>query len=205
MYRKVLLIGVLIIIVQFAQAQFKGGLYFGVNGTQVDGDKLAGFYKLGANLAAAVEYPIGEHMGIGMEISFSQKGSQTKWQQGIPRQYFLKLDYIEVPLMLNYHDNKKVTLSAGVGINALTNFKEEIVNFNPYLTYSHIRKLNKSDVEFKAGGSYQLNKHWMINILYSYSIISMGISDDSPYLNNGLFNNLVTFRLGYMIKGKANK
>lgn len=205
MHRKFLFIGICAFLFHTADAQFKGGFYIGVNGTQVDGDKIAGFYKLGANLAAAVEYPLGEHFRASMEISYSQKGSQTKWQQGVPRQYFLKLDYVEVPLMLNYHDNKKVTLSAGIGINELVFYKEDIVNTNPYLSYSHIRKLNNTDIELKGGGSYQLSKHWMVNILYSYSAISMGISDDSPYLNNGLFNNLVTFRLGYMIKGKATK
>ncbi len=205
MFRKILFSISCIFLFQFSYAQFKGGFYIGINGTQVDGDKIAGFYKLGSNLAVAVEYPFGEHLGVSMEIGYSQKGSQTKWQQGVPRQYFLKLDYVEVPLMLNYHDNKKVTLCAGVGINELVYFNEEIVNYNPYLNYSHIRKINNTDIELKGGGSYQLSKHWMINILYSYSVISMGISDDSPYLNNGLFNNLVTFRLGYLIKGKVNK
>ena len=205
MHRKILFISICIFLFHTANAQFKGGFYFGVNGTQVDGDKLAGFYKLGANLAVAVEYPMGEHLGLSMEIAYTQKGSQTKWQQGVPRQYFLKLDYVEVPLMLNYHDNKKVTLSAGVGINALVYNYEEIVNINPWGNLSHIRKLNNTDIELKGGGSYQLSKHWMINVLYSYSVISMGKSDDSPYLNNGLFNNLVTFRLGYLIKGKASK
>ncbi len=203
MLRKIVFIFFCSFLFQSAEGQFKGGFYAGINGTQVDGDRIAGFYKLGMNLAATVEYPLGEHMGASMEIAYTQKGSQTKWQQGVPRQYFLKLDYVEVPLMLNYHDNKKVTLSAGIGINALVYNYEEIVNYNPTNNLSSIRSLDKKDIELKAGASYQLSRHWMINVVYSYSVLSMGISDDSPYLNGGLFNNLVSFRLGYMIKGMA--
>lgn len=54
MHRKFLFIGICAFLFHTADAQFKGGFYIGVNGTQVDGDKIAGFYKLGANLAAAV-------------------------------------------------------------------------------------------------------------------------------------------------------
>ncbi len=188
------------------QAQFKGGFYVGINGSQVDGDKLAGFYKLGANLSVAVEYPFAEHFGASMEISYTQKGSQTKWVQGIPRQFFLKLDYIEVPLMLNYHDNKKVTLSAGIGINSLVYvYKDDIIYSNPYWNYAYPDLIKNTDIELKAGGSYQLNKHWLINVLYSYSIIAMGRSVESIYLNGGVYNNLVSFRLGYLILGKADK
>ncbi len=204
MYIKILFIVICLFLFDSADAQFKGGFYAGVNGTQVDGDRIAGFYKLGANLAVVVEYPIDDHFGASMEIAYSQKGSQTKWQQGVPRQYFLKLDYVEVPLMLNYHDNKKVTLSAGVGINALVNNYEEINNYNPTTNLSSILSLKKTDIEVKVGGSYQLSSHFMINVVYSYSIVSMGVSNDSPYLNGGLFNNLVAFRLGYMIKGRAS-
>lgn len=205
MLRKILLISIFSLFFIQSHAQFKGGFYAGINGTQVDGDLLNGYYKLGANISAAVEYPLGEHFGISMEIAFSQKGSQTKWQQGVPRQYFLKLDYVEVPFMLNYHDNKKVTLCAGVGVNALVNSYEELNNYNPTQNLSKIRSLNKTSFEFKAGGSYKLSNHWLINILWSKSFTSIGLSDNSPYLNKGMYNNLVTFRIGYMIKGMAEK
>ncbi len=205
MQRKILFISIFSFFFIQSNAQFKGGFYAGINGTQVDGDRIAGFYKLGLNVSAAIEYPFGEHMGVSMEIAYTQKGSQSKWQQGVPRSYFLKLDYVEVPLMLNYHDNKNVTLGAGVGINALVYDREEIVNYNPYMQNTAIRSLNKTNVEFKAGGSYKLSNHWLINVMYSYSITSIGLSDNSPYLNKGLYNNLVTFRLGYMIKGMGQK
>ncbi|MEI7802206.1 MAG: porin family protein [Bacteroidota bacterium] len=205
MLRKILFISIFSLFFIQSHAQFKGGFYAGINGTQVDGDRLAGFYKLGANLAVSVEYPLGEHMGLSMEIAYTQKGSQTKWQQGVPRQYFLKLDYVEVPFMLNYHDNKKVTLSAGFGVNELVHNYEELNNYNPTQNLSNIQGLTKTSVEFKAGGSYKLANHWLINVLYSYSVTSIGISDSSPYLKKSMYNNLVTFRLGYMIKGMAEK
>ena len=144
MHKKLFLFSIFLLTTTFSFAQFKGGFYAGFNGSQVDGDNYAGYYKLGLNLSAAVEFPLSDYFGVSMEISYSQKGSQTKSIQGIPRGYFLKLDYAEVPLMINYHDQKKTTLCAGIGINSLV-YYNEIIGPNQYGSTqpSAIRQLNQ--------------------------------------------------------------
>ena len=114
--------------------------------------------------------------------------------------------YVEVPFMLNYHDQKKTTLSIGASVNRLVNQYEEIGPWSGGVSRpTGIRDLNNFSYEFKAGGSYQLNNHFLFNVIYSYSITRMGTSEDSRFLNFGMYNNLLEFRIGYLIKGQAAK
>ncbi len=190
-----------------ASAQFYGGFYVGINGSQVDGDNFVGFNKLGLNIGPTVFVPLSDRFAASLEILYNQKGSASKVIEGFPRQYFLKLDYVDVPVMLNYHDDTKgrdrFTLSAGASIGRLVNSKEVIINSNPYNAATSIRTLRDFDYNVIAGGSYRFAGNWIINARYSYSILQMGSSETSKQRNQGLFNNFVTIRIGYIIQGKA--
>lgn len=197
-------------------ARFKGGFYIGANGSQVDGDNFVGYYKLGLNIGATAMYPLSKSFDVAMEILYSQKGSQSKMIEGYPQQLFFKLDYIEVPLLINYRsspeinkanqgkDLDKVTLTAGVSVARLV--------YDTLVTYQipfgqqnlpQVRSLNKTDYDVVLGGAYQLTDRIQINIRYNYSMAQMGASANSRSRNQGMFNNVISFRIGYIVKGRA--
>ncbi len=75
--RRVLLTTLLTIIVIYVSGQrFKGGLFAGVNASQVAGDISSGYKKLGITFGATVETQLNDRWGLKMELGFSQKGSR---------------------------------------------------------------------------------------------------------------------------------
>jgi hypothetical protein len=77
--KKKLLYGIIIawsvLLAQQVSAQsFLGALAFGGNLTQVDGDEMYGFKKLGFNVGVSAIYPFTDKWSMSIEASFSQKG-----------------------------------------------------------------------------------------------------------------------------------
>lgn len=97
---------------------FWGGLVGGGNFTQVDGDNFAGYHKAGWNAGVIVYASIGHPAALSMELLYAQKGSRAGQNQ-VPKMandqstiitdYKIKLNYAEVPILLNYFDQRKAT------------------------------------------------------------------------------------------------
>jgi len=105
-----------------AQA-FRGILIGGFNLSQVDGDETYGFHKLGANIGAGVMLPFTRKWSVTLETLFSQKGSHQDafYVDTLPTgdiltgEYDLRMNYVEVPLLIHFTDRE--TVSAGVGVS----------------------------------------------------------------------------------------
>ena len=61
-----------------AQKGFDLSLAMGFNASQIAGDQLAGFDKLGVNGGLKIAYRLKDKMDINLEMLFSQKGSIAK-------------------------------------------------------------------------------------------------------------------------------
>ena len=118
----------LLLIIGSLNAQvFQGELIGGMNLSQVDGDEVFGFKKVGINVGVGVIMPINEKFSISMEVLYSQKGASQKAQYVQDSTivsmdstkalcngaYNLTLDYVEVPLLFMY--NEKDIFTVGVG------------------------------------------------------------------------------------------
>ncbi len=117
-----LLIAILVIINAKAFSQrIMAGLIGGFNTTNVQGDDVYGFHKLGLNGGATAIVPVGEHWSVSVEGIYTQKGAyHAKGGRGMDYQarhdyneYKLVLNYLEVPLLVHYID--KNWLKGGVG------------------------------------------------------------------------------------------
>ncbi|MCL2290670.1 MAG: PorT family protein [Bacteroidetes bacterium] len=122
-----------------ASAQrFIGGLAVGMNLSQVDGDEVFGYNKVGFNGGPYVKFMLDkkQRFSLTMELLYTQKGAVKKYPapNGVrvaledtalidPRfpeyntKYFynLRTDYLEIPLLVHY-DDPKSKISIGVGI-----------------------------------------------------------------------------------------
>jgi hypothetical protein len=78
MVRIALLVALVAVAPQSFSQTFSGGFFAGVSGTQVDGDKQAGFNKGGLTVGATAQYPLARKFLVAIEIGFTQKGAQTK-------------------------------------------------------------------------------------------------------------------------------
>jgi len=97
----------------------KGELFAGGNLCQVDGDECYGYKKIGVHAGAGALIPLTNWLDVGLEVLFSQKGAFKRdsitYNSTYPHAYNLKLNYVEIPLMLYITD--KNVVSAGVGVS----------------------------------------------------------------------------------------
>lgn len=124
-----LILAVLIAAPTLLYAQIiKGELFAGGNLCQVDGDECYGFKKLGLNAGAGALIPFTSWMDFGLEVMFSQKGAYKRdslvYNSTYPHAYNLKLNYVEVPLMLYFTDKDVASIGVGVSYGRLVGLQE---------------------------------------------------------------------------------
>ena len=111
------------------QAQIiKGEVFAGGIASQVDGDECYGFRKFGVHAGAGALVPITNWMDVGLEVLFNQKGAYKRdsitYNSTYPHAYNLKLNYVEVPLMVYITDKDAVSVGIGVSYGRLVGLKE---------------------------------------------------------------------------------
>ena len=173
---------------------FDAGLRIGISGSQVNGDRLSGFDKVGLLGGAYVNRQLSERFTIQMEMVFIQKGSR-KPTDDFNTYYRMRLHYIEVPLMLQYHTSKKFAITAGPSFGTLI-FSEEDDQFGVYQNALPFKK-----VEFSAnfGLLYHLDEHWSFDGRYSQSVTTIRPFPGTynPFFEKGQYNVLIEFSLLY--------
>ena len=106
----------------------KGELFLGGNGCQVDGDECYGFKKIGVHAGAGALVPLTNWMDVGLEVLFNQKGAYKRdsitYNSTYPHAYNLKLNYVEVPLMLYITDKDMASVGLGVSFGRLVGINE---------------------------------------------------------------------------------
>lgn len=113
----------------FLHAQIvKGELFLGGNACQVDGDECYGYKKFGVHAGAGALVPITSFMDIGLEVLFNQKGAYKRdtlvSSSTYPYAYNLKLNYVEVPLMLYLTDKDAVSIGIGASYGRIVHIDE---------------------------------------------------------------------------------
>lgn len=175
---------------------FDAGLLGGFSTSQVTGDNLSGFNKLGSRFGAYISYPINKKMNYQLEMQYLEKGSKKPFTENSPETYLFELNYIELPTTLNYQVKKGISIESGIGTAFLVDYKEqdEIADINT-------DKPNTFAIDFLLGVQYQFKKNLRLNIRYANSIsrIRKHASEEELGLNSGQFSSLVTFAFMYQI------
>lgn len=195
---KILILFFLITLVNdaWAQKRFIPGLKAGVSTSQVAGDTYSGYNKAGFAGGGSITAQFTEKYAGYFEIIYIQKGSQHNGNQdkGDYSFYFLELDYIEVPLLFQFHQ-RKFTYEAGPAISFLIR-EEEYFNF---FNLTGANPFNKNEISLNLGLNYSIYKGLGINWRYSYSLtpIRAHASGATRWYNPGQMNNVLTFTLTY--------
>lgn len=186
---------------------FYGGLIFGMNATQVDGDNYAGYKKLGINAGGIMYIRMAEHLAASVELLYSQKGARSDGERksgaAILQKYKVTLNYAEIPIQINYFDKRRSHFGAGFSIARFINASESgealflptPVDFEKY-------PFNKMDYNFIIGGNLHLWQGLFLNARFQYSLVPIrkGEGNVPPYFagRNEQFNNMWTVRLMYL-------
>jgi len=180
----------------YSQNKFKAGLKAGISTSQVAGDTYAGFNKAGIAGGGFVRADINEKWSTQFEILFIQKGSKHVGnpEKGDYTYYMMQLNYIEIPLLFQYHQ-KKFMYEVGPGIAYLTSYRE----YDTYSEITGLRPFNSTEINFNIGIDYNIIKNLNINWRYSNSLnaIRKHASGAAYWWNPGQQNNVLTFTLTY--------
>ena len=169
---------------------FKGGLMGGMVVSQIDGDQIEGYHKAGLQTGIYTQYLFNDQWSIVMEIKYIQKGS-LHTDKDNPYSYFrIKLNYIELPFLLEYKLNKSFIFGAGLAYGNLLSAKVDDASGS---IVSQQLSYKKTDVNIVGQVKYAFNEHYWIDLKMAYSILP--ITNQSPFQ----FNNLISFGIGYEI------
>lgn len=192
----------------------KGEAIVGMNLTQVDGDEVYGFKKVGANVGAGVMVPFGKRgrWDVSFETLFTQKGSNQKQQYYdstlfvctgdsvlITGQYKLQLNYVEIPVMVMFTDKEFISFGAGLTWARLVGVKEYEHGQLVENTTLSSGTYDKNDFSILADFRIRLYKSLKFNVRYQYSLLKIRTRDFYDTQCNvetrDQYNNVITFRL----------
>jgi len=193
--------------------EIKGEVIAGLNLTQVDGDEVYGFNKVGACVGFGGILPLGKRFSFSLEILYDEKGAYRKYAPSpvdslqLPY-YSLKWSYLTAPLMIHYEDRNTWTLGVGLSWGRMVSFKEREWNvLKPWDRPDTITYKTKNDFSIIADLRFRIWKHLKFNIRYSYSLAPVRKRE---YVNPTTFetwsrkqyNNVITIRLLYYFNEK---
>lgn len=179
-----------------AQKRFIPGIKLGMTASQVDGDTYQGYHKAGPIAGATLTGKLSEKWSGQFEVFYVQKGSRHNGNpdEGDYSYYLMQLNYIEVPLLFQYHQ-KKFTFDLGPGFAYLFKSKEynfygEIFGNNPF---------NPLEVNGNVGLNYNILNNLGISWRFSYSLNTIRAYNTgaSFWFNPGQKNNQLSFTLTY--------
>lgn len=176
-----------------ANAQFfKGFVSLGFNVSQIDGDEVYGFKKLGYLTGIGAMLPLNKNnlnggLQVSMEINISQRGAKESTAND-PFVYKANLDYVDIPFMLHYVDTKGgITLGAGIMYSRLFHSKEtwtlpDTLIWGMDRPTTTKAKFLKNDLSIVGDFRFTIWKNFKLDVRYQYSLLP--IRKDFEYNNS---------------------
>lgn len=179
--------------------KFGGGITLGFNASQIDGDDLAGYHKIGWNSGLNTSYNLSEPWQLNVDFLFSQRGSQS---QLIPDDgetlRKITLNYVELPVYIAYQDwlteddFYKVQGFAGLSAGRLFSVKNALgdddINSDNFL---------KNDLSYILGAKFMFTEHLGMTGRYTRSFIKMYKNPEDG--SKSLLGYFLNFSLFYKI------
>ncbi|MCD6112993.1 MAG: PorT family protein [Bacteroidales bacterium] len=202
--------------------KFKGGIITGLAATQVQGDVCSGYDKVGLNFGCFVNLPVFiknvskkdsiviyekkknndtiffDHWEIQMELKYLQKGSRMNPKESNDlHSYKLKLNYVELPIIIKYVLTKKWTFEAGLSYGYLINHSEEYDD-----VASAGKPFKKHALNGILGAYYAINKKLKVNFRFNDSLIPIRehASGAKRFFNRGQYSDAICLSLHYQFR-----
>lgn len=207
--RVLLLLFAVTAITASAQKSFQAGIVAGINGCQIHGDSYSGFDQIGFVAGGFVSTNPGEAWQAQFGIQYSRKGSRHVLHPdyGGYRDFELRLNYIEVPLLVRYN-TKKVFFDLGLAAGVLFKVRE-------WDTQERVPPQEFKRMEFALTGGigFNLNEKMFIEFTTTHSLLPIKDFSVPMYyqrwfsnlFNRGMYNNIVGLTFGLRFGTSANE
>lgn len=177
--------------------EFKGGAFLGLTLSQVDGDDMAGYNKIGANGGFFVNRMISRESALQAELFYSMKGSSVKSSKNTNFQTEISASYVDLSLYYKYFFTEQFAGKIGLTPSVLVSHKETLMG-----NENNTNEFRKFTTQFSVGAEYFLTENWFASLTFNYSLISLRKGDVSFnnmhfVFENGQFYNYLSLSLGY--------
>ncbi len=175
---------------------FQAAIVGGVNASQVNGDLIAGFDKLGIHGGLKVMVDLKDHLEASVELLYSERGSSSKIRAFDP--FKIKINYVEIPLMVAFKDWQrddyyKMRFEGGASFGRLLN--GSIDNANGDLSVSEFSQTDFSGI---VGATFYSSRNLAFSIRYNHSINFLVNNQRHPRFPR-LRGYFLTFRILYLL------
>jgi len=176
---------------------FKGGVRAGFTASQLSGDNMSGYHKLGVYAGGYIKFPFNKIWSLQTELNFIMKGSSNivNLSATNPYLYYINLFYIQVPLLPKVQLFKNCELELGPVLNVLC-FGAE------YDAYGQIRNrkpFKRWEVSGIVGATYLIKEHYGLNLRYEVSLTPIRKADETTWYihRKRQFSDLFSFSFLY--------
>lgn len=182
---------------------FKAYLATGLNASQIEGDKDAGYNKVAVNTGIGVGFNLSQQWFLSTEFLYSRRGSRNAFISDMSEASGqIVLDYIDLPIIFRLGDwyqekenYNKVWIEGGASVGRLINARIDGSNM-PEI----VDEFLSTDVSLIGGLGYNINQHFFVNLRYTRSLYPLYRNPDALPLEISYFTSyFLTLRVGYTL------
>ena len=167
------------------------GLKSGMNISTINGDNTSNFQpRLGLTAGGFAELCMGDYASIQPETQYSQQGAKYTDRNGYDGT--IKLDYINIPLMVKFKASKTFTFEAGPQAGFLLTAKDKFESSSDSGIEDIKDDIEPIDFGANLGLIYDLQNGWFFGARYNLGLSNIYKSSDAS-IKNGVFQ----FSLGF--------
>ncbi len=163
-----------------AQPRFKAGIIAGLSASQINGDRSAGYNKLGLLAGLRGITRLKEREEVSIEFLYAQRGCQSTLlkDQFDPFRFSHTINYLEIPVqwhfkdwLVEYEDDKdnfyRINFNIGLSYARLIGYTSSGEGFG---IGGALPVLKKSDISFLLGANFMASQHIGFTFRYVRSI-----------------------------------
>lgn len=184
--------------------RFHAGLIAGLNASQVDGDQLAGFNRLGITAGIRGSAVLSDKFDLNIEMLYSQRGSRPDlFNPLLDPDINISLQYAEIPVYIGFYDWKvedyyKVKVHAGLSYGRLVSASTLGANVDDLVDQEDLSELfNKNDLSWIIGGSIFFSPNIGLTIRYTRFVNKLFDPSKAGVNGPALRSYFLTFRADY--------
>jgi hypothetical protein len=180
---------------------FVGYIAAGMNATQIAGDSLAGYRKVGANIGVGAYIMYKPTFSNSIELTYSMKGSQKTFNDQNPLDFGkYSFDYVEIPILFNYHESDIAIFHGGFTVGRLIRYQL----FEVASLVLPTSEPKKWDFAATVGATFLIKERFGLNFKVNFSMNSLWdlAVSSSRARRGGWYHNALNFRFVYLFKPK---
>jgi len=187
----------------------KIGVKAGLNISRLasDENELESSDKTGFTAGVMAEIPLAENFAIQPEVLYSQQGMKFSYSDiDVQNSHYnstIRLNYLNIPVMLKYYVVKGLSVQAGPQIGILlkadNKYQDNFLGYENQETFNLSDYANGIDTSVNLGLGYQFQDRFYADLRYniSYSDIFKDASPDTYVINSDMKNRVFQITIGY--------